>query len=62
MYMAEGLSFGKSHTDEDEFLTLEKVPINQLTDKILSGEIKDGKTQAAVLKVYAMRQRQTRKV
>lgn len=62
MYMAEGLSFGKSHTDEDEFLALEKVPINRLTDKILSGEIKDGKTQAAVLKVYAMLQRQTRKV
>ena len=36
---------------ENEFLEIEKTPINILVDKILSGEIKDSKTQAAILKV-----------
>lgn len=50
LYLAEGLTFGQMHTDEDEFLNVERVPLDVLVDRILSGEIKDGKTQAAVLK------------
>ncbi len=51
MYAAKGLHYGETNPDDDEFLEIEKTPINTLVDKILSGEIKDSKTQAAILKV-----------
>ena len=51
MYAATGLSFGKDNLDEDEFLTVERIPLEELTEKILNGEITDAKTQAAVLKL-----------
>ena len=44
------LAFGEAHLDEDEFLNLERVPFDQLVEQVLSGEIKDAKTIAAVLK------------
>ena len=50
MYLAEGLEFGERDLDDDEFLNVEKLPVDELVEKILSGEIEDGKTQAAVLK------------
>ncbi len=50
MYLAEGLHLGKQHLDEDEFLNVSFVPLEEVVEKILSGEITDGKTQAAVLK------------
>ena len=50
MYAAWGLSFGEMNLDQDEFLTVEKPPFNTLIDKVLKGEIKDSKTQAALLK------------
>ena len=51
IYLAEGLEFGERELDEDEFLTVEKIPLDVLVDMICKGEIADGKTQAAVLKV-----------
>lgn len=51
MYAAKGLTFGNQHTDEDEFLEVEKIPLSDLVDMILSGEITDSKTQTAILKV-----------
>ncbi len=51
MYAATGLSFSESSPDEDEFVKAEKYPLDTLVQMIMSGQIKDGKTQAAVLKV-----------
>ncbi|MBE6781698.1 MAG: NUDIX hydrolase [Ruminococcaceae bacterium] len=51
MYAATGLSFSESSPDEDEFVKAEKYPLDILVQMIMSGQIKDGKTQAAVLKV-----------
>lgn len=51
IYMAKNLKYGKSHTDDDEFLEVEKIAIDKFVDMIMSGEIMDSKTQAAVLKV-----------
>ena len=51
MYAATGLTYGETCPDEDEFVTAEKYPLDTLCEMIASGEIKDGKTQAAVLKV-----------
>ncbi len=50
VYLAEGLTFGESSLDEDEFLTVEKIPVDELVEMICDGKITDGKTQAAVLK------------
>ena len=54
MYFAKGLDFGEQHPDDDEFLSVVKLPIEKAVEMILSGEIKDAKTQAAILKVYIM--------
>ena len=55
MYAATGLTFGEQHTDEDEFLTVEKLPLEKAVDMILSGEIRDSKTQAAILKLKLLK-------
>ena len=57
LYLARGLTFGKRHLDEDEFLALERVPLARAVEMILRGEIPDGKTQAAVLRVWAMQKK-----
>lgn len=51
LYLAEGLSFGERDLDDDEFLEVEAVPLSDLVDMVMSGEIKDSKTQIAVLKL-----------
>ncbi len=50
MYLATEFSECEQDLDEDEFLTAEKMPLPAFVDLIMSGEIKDGKTIAAVLK------------
>ena len=50
LYMAEELTFGEMHLDEDEFLSVERIPLTKLIDMVMSGEIRDGKTQIAILK------------
>ncbi len=57
LYLARGLTFGKRHLDEDEFLAVERVPLARAVEMILCGEIPDGKTQAAVLRVWAMQKK-----
>ncbi len=54
MYLATELCFGESHPDEDEFLEVERLPIETLVEMINKGEVPDGKTQAAVLRAYIM--------
>ena len=50
MDLARELTFGETHLDKDEFLNLERIPFDQLVEQVLSGEIRDAKTIAAVLK------------
>lgn len=51
LYLAEELTFGERELDDDEFLDVELIPLDKLCDMVMSGEIKDAKTQIAVLKV-----------
>lgn len=51
MYAAFLLSFGEKDPDEDEFLEVEKIPFDKALEMVLSGEIKDAKTQTAILKL-----------
>ena len=52
MYLAKGLHIGTRNLDEDEFLNIETVSLEELVGDIMQGKIADGKTQAAILKAY----------
>ena len=54
MYLAQGLHKGAQDLDEDEFLEVFTMPLTELVEKVLSGEISDGKTQIAALKAAAL--------
>lgn len=51
LYLATDLTFKDAHPDSDEFLVSEKIPLSKLVGMVMSGEIKDSKTQIAILKV-----------
>ncbi len=50
MYAAKNLTFTDLDPDEDEFLAVERIPLETAVEMVLRNEIRDGKTQAAVLK------------
>ncbi|HBI52476.1 MAG TPA: ADP-ribose pyrophosphatase [Ruminococcaceae bacterium] len=56
MYIARNLHFGERKLDEDEFLNVERIPLEEFVTRILNGEIRDSKTQTAVLKTWALKQ------
>ena len=51
VYLAKKLKAGKQELDRDEFLNVIKMPLETLVKKIMDGEITDGKTIYAALKV-----------
>ena len=53
LYMAEGLRFSAPCPDENEFLAIEKLPLADLVERCLSGEVRDAKTVIGALKVHA---------
>lgn len=52
LYLATGLHLGQRELDEDEFLNVVAVPLEELVADIMAGRITDGKTQTAILKAY----------
>ena len=54
LYLAEGLSFGERDLDEDEFLEVEKISLDELFERVMRGEIEDAKTQIGILRAHAM--------
>lgn len=50
IYLARDLTFTNAHPDEDEFLEITKIPLSTLIDMVMKGEIRDAKTQIALLK------------
>lgn len=55
LYLAEGLTFGETHPDEDEFLEIERIPLDKLVEMALDGTLDDGKSVAGVLRAAAQR-------
>ena len=53
IFLAKGLKKGSMHLDDGEFLRVERVPFKTVLQRVLNGEIKDGKTCYAVMK-YAL--------
>ncbi len=60
LYGARGLTEVAQNLDEDEFLNVERIPLTKAVDMVLNNEIKDGKTQAAVLKLAALIERKAK--
>ena len=52
IYLAMGLYKGERHLDEDEFLNVRFVSLDELVHDVLEGKITDGKTQVGILKTY----------
>ena len=57
MYAACGLSFGEQNLDEDEFLNVKRIKLEEAVNMVLENKITDAKTQAALLKLYLLRDR-----
>ncbi|HIT53325.1 MAG TPA: NUDIX hydrolase [Candidatus Fimivicinus intestinavium] len=56
MYFASGLTFGEQELDADEFLTVQRIPLEEAVRMVLDNRLRDGKTQAAVLKAAMLLQ------
>ena len=50
LYLALGLTPGKAHLDEGEFLDVECHPLKELAEMVMHNELPDAKTAMAVLK------------
>ena len=57
IYLARDLTFGERHLDEDEFLDVELMKIEDLVEEIMAGKIPDSKTQVSIMRVYHMLQK-----
>lgn len=55
IYLAKTLSFYDAEPDEDEDLTIRKVPFDEVVEMVLQGAITDSLSVAAVLKVKVLR-------
>ena len=58
IYLAQGLSQGKTHPDEDEFLDLVRLPLDEAVDMVMRGDIRDGKTICGLLMAREVIKRQ----
>lgn len=52
LYLAKILSYGTQQPDEDEFLDVIKMPLERAVEMVMSGKLKDSKTQTALLKTW----------
>ena len=50
IYLATGLTQSEAHPDVDEFLDVERCPLDEMVRRVLAGEITDAKTQIGILK------------
>ena len=55
IYGATDLTYGEQDLDENEFLNVEKIPFETAVEMELNGEIKDSKTQTAILKLKLLK-------
>ena len=54
MYLAQELSFAEQDLDEDEFLDVVKIPLDEAYEMVIRDEIPDAKTQIAILKAWSI--------
>ena len=49
VYLARGLTMGEAHPDEDEFLNVIKMPLDELCEWAATGKLNDSKTLCGLL-------------
>ena len=49
LFLAKGLKQGETDPDDDEFLNVERIPLKELVERVMRGEIEDAKTQSGLL-------------
>lgn len=54
LYLARELTLRDIHLDDDEFLSVKKVPLSELKSLLLNDSIPDGKTQVILFKAFNM--------
>ena len=54
MYLAKGLHFTEQQLDSDEFLDVVKMPLEKAFELVVSNEIKDAKSQIAIMRAFFM--------
>lgn len=52
IYFARGLHQAEQALDDDEFLDVEKIPLQRAVEMVMKNEITDAKTQIGILKVW----------
>ena len=60
LYLARDLTSGESHPDEDEFLNVVKLPLDEAVDAVMRGEITDAKTVCALLMAKRIIEKESR--
>lgn len=58
IYLARDLKKGEMHPDEDEFLEVERLPLDTLLDMVMNNEILDAKTAIGILKTAELLRRE----
>ena len=49
IYLATGLSQGATHPDEDEFVATVRMPLSEAVERVMRGELRDGKTALSIM-------------
>ena len=57
LYLAQELTFGATHPDEDEFQDVLRMPFDQAVEQCMRSELTDAKTVAALLKAKILLKR-----
>ena len=52
LYLARGLTFRAANPDADEFLNVERMPLDEAVRRVMSGELCDGKTALGLLMAW----------
>lgn len=55
LYLARGLTLHEQHLDEDEFLEVEKIPLNKAVEYCVDGTLNDAKTVVSILRYHELR-------
>ncbi len=57
LYLATELRQGEAHPDPNEFLDVEKMPLERLVEMVMDGSVQDAKTVVGALKAAALLKR-----
>ena len=55
IYLATGLEQGDSHPDEDEFVSVTRMPLSEAAANVMNGTFRDGKTALAIMMAAALK-------